>query len=378
MVVIVYISCSLAQDVDSMLSKRPRQCANRNVRESDYVDCLKSVAGKMGIEQALAPLVSESYRLTPLHVVRCAKLLDSLIDKGVQNGVILPARCQVAVKSLLGKGGDLMATHITVHIQLCFGMVRQMKLDEETAAGRARTRKSGTFKRLCSAGDRIIIDALVKKIVLSRNDLADDGAEEAGSEPCQPVAPSSSLSQPVVPIKSDAMEELRNVFKSGIQRIQSFESLDLDMDELVGIPSTVAYDDGCSSVFNNDGFPKSSLPGSCATSLAASPTVTPRRMSTEYAFIDGDDVEGLGSPPDPCSRRRCKNIMDARSSSKKTLCAKKHDKKNSKGHKDDQSTSKDDKKNCKGQPRKEDGALQNPRLARTKACGGKAKCSSWI
>ena len=155
--------------------KRVRQCANPAVREADYIQCIQGYVGRKALEEMLGPLVSDFHRLAPSSVIRCSRLLEMLIQKGVRNGVIFTSRVECAIKAVgispASKSADLWAVEITEHVRLCFAMVRQMKLDEETIHGKSRSRKSAAFLKQCGAADLVVLGSLVDQIVLSSADV---------------------------------------------------------------------------------------------------------------------------------------------------------------------------------------------------------------
>ena len=159
-----------------MAAKRDRQLANPNVRESDYIQALKEYMGKRPLQEVLGPLCGDGghgamvlQKVMPVHVVRSAKLLESLIFLGCKNAVICTSRFEMAVKAVQKDGNDLLAAQITDHVRLCFATVRQMKLDIESGQVGVRCRKSSAFRRACSASETIVIEAIVSKIKLIKN-----------------------------------------------------------------------------------------------------------------------------------------------------------------------------------------------------------------
>ena len=278
---------------------------------------MKAFCGKRDIESLLGPLVQDFHRVTPAAVVRCSKLLELLMDAGVSNGVLYPSRFETAVKSSMvpsapGKSHDLWASEITDHIRLCFGMIRQMRMDEALLNGRIRSRKSSAFKRLCGAADLIVIGALVRKITLSEDsvegdavsvgpapisdgtaiprgdDIMEDIFEEINFPPDLSSAPSSG---------TDDMNEFKLLFKSGAH-------VGKEMDSLLGdecfseVPSTVLYPES----FDQDGFP---IIASARSSRASTPrSATPTPKTSAFTSPAADAADSIFEPVDPCSRRR--------------------------------------------------------------------------
>ena len=72
------------------------------------------------------------------------------------------------MQAVLSDGNDLTAAKLTDHVRRCLATVRQMKLDMEVVDGRARSRKSSSFRRACSASEIIVIEGTVNQIQLMK------------------------------------------------------------------------------------------------------------------------------------------------------------------------------------------------------------------
>ena len=105
------------------MPKRVRQCANPAVGEADYIECIRSYADKKTVHELLGPLVDEFHRLTPDAVIRSARLLELLIQKGIANGVIYSTRFECAVRATCEcpptRSMDARSAEVTDHIRLC-------------------------------------------------------------------------------------------------------------------------------------------------------------------------------------------------------------------------------------------------------------------
>ena len=213
-----------------MAAKRDRQLSNPNVRESDYIQALKEYMGKRPLQEVLGPLCGDGghgamvlQKVMPVHVVRSAKLLESLIFLGCKNAVICSSRFEMAVKAVLSDGNDLLAAQITDHVRLCFATVRQMKLDIESGQVGVRCRKSSAFRRACSASETIVIEAIVSKIELIKK----SSMAPAGNTPTKPEKPTDALQD----LNLDKVDDVRKLFRLGQDCLNGLEA---EMDSMTG------------------------------------------------------------------------------------------------------------------------------------------------
>ena len=127
--------------------------------------------------------------VTPLHVTRLSPLLTLFIDMGLKNGVLSGTKLEVALKTycvenvaVIGSssavGCDLLCHEGAEHCRWCFSMVRVYKQESDSplATHGSRPRrypKTSHFRRLASASELIVINALAGKMVLDTHSCFD-------------------------------------------------------------------------------------------------------------------------------------------------------------------------------------------------------------
>ena len=320
------------------MQKRARQCANPNVRESDYVEAIKDFVGKHEISELLGPLSNKLHKLTPHAVVRASKLLELLVDRGVGNGVLYSTRFECAVKATCmaprGRDVDAWSAEVTDHLRLCFGMVRQIILDNETRCGVQRSRKSSAFKRQCSGTDLVVIHSLMQKLTLASDDKsragndksdAENGNSGAGNDnsgagndnsgagtdnSADDLSEFRDIFKGAREIADDidvlSSDDLRGLFRTGQRALDELGILDSDSDHcpISDCASTQHYPEG--PMFDKDGFP---VVRSTAPSMASTPrgeaTTTPNPPL-------GDATSNDACIPDPSSARRRRKMLESR------------------------------------------------------------------
>ena len=251
----------------------------------------------------------------PVHVVRSAKLLESLIFVGCKNAVICSSRFEMAVKAVQKDGNDLLAAQITDHVRLCFATVRQMKLDIGSGQVGVRCRKSSAFRRACSASETIVIEAIVSKIELIRKSSSNIelSMAPAGNTPTKPERPTDALQD----LNLDNVDDVRKLFRLGQDCLNGLEA---EMDSMTG---PVREDMQPEKTFDADGFPAVPVtPLPCADETPRSSIKSYRDTFIDDGIIDGDDeseqseqaeeADDLDGPPDPCPGRRRRSILAAR------------------------------------------------------------------
>jgi len=265
------------------------------------------------LEGLIGPLAKDFSRITPAAGVRVSQFLESLIEKGLKNGVLFTSRMELAIKATAsvpkGKNADLWATEVTEHIRLAFAMLRQMILDEDPAV---KSRKSASFKRSCGSADVMVLSAVKDKMVLSAVEgKVSDGVVCSERQDLMVLSAVDDKTFSEI-AATDEMTKLRDVFKRGDATLASLGALvDSDDDEISEVASTVLYSE---SVFDKDGFPtmsaKPSPMGSRASSVASLTSIGKKSVAEDVcgAAINADDSDD-GEPVDPCSRRRKQAIL---------------------------------------------------------------------
>lgn len=269
--------------------------------------------GKKPLAEKLGELVDDFHKVEPFHIALASKLMESLIDAGLRNGVMMQSRLECAIKSVELRCPDLLASQITDHIRLCFSMVRQWKLDLEMVDGRARSKKSWPFRRKCSAAELVIVENLVSKLTLTTGATSTEVAPVDGASRTNPC---TDLAAPgAAPQNTNNWSQL---FRAGFE---------MDVDALMGGLGAGFGATGETDVGTAAYFPEES-PGSAAPTT---PRVSiPRAwLGSLRVFGDGsgsEETEAHGDDdgiPDPCSRRRKGLILQARKdlakSGKKTV-----------------------------------------------------------
>eukprot|EP00959_Pyramimonas_sp_CCMP1952_P325226 6807242-Pyramimonas_sp.AAC.1 len=285
-------------------SRRPRQTANPNVREHHYADCIKRFIGRQSLTDKLGALVDDPHKIEPFHIACASNLMESLIDAGLSNGVMIQSRFEWAVKSVLQKCSELLASRIADHVRLCFSMVRQWKLDMEMIDGRARSKKSSPFRRKCTAADIVIVENLVAKLKFTAVDAATETTPVRDKADPDTEAKKNYTKIAIPDTDLQSSTSLAELFRTGSD--VDLESL---MDGLDAICGAGGESDVASTIWYPEESPRSAPP--------ATPRVTipPAALFKFSGEAGPEDIEADSSDdgiPDPCSRRRKLGVLQAR------------------------------------------------------------------
>jgi len=160
-------------------SRRMRSVANPSVSDRDYSESIASFVGKERLNDVLGPtLASAMHHVTPTMVVRASRLIESLLRKGLSNGVIYPTRFEAALRMHCRDlpvefNPDVYAHRATEHVRHLFAMLREFH--REGKDPRSTRSKTSSFKRACTSSDNVIVKSLV--------DLMTD--DNFASQPCE-------------------------------------------------------------------------------------------------------------------------------------------------------------------------------------------------
>ena len=113
--------------------------------------------------------------MQPVDVVTMAPLIEKFIYVGLRNGVVAPGLVQAALVQTMGSRGvgdehpEIFANKITDHIRCVFGILREVKTEDNTNA----SFKTGSFRRAMSAAEQLVVKALLSKMSLDGHEATE-------------------------------------------------------------------------------------------------------------------------------------------------------------------------------------------------------------
>jgi len=156
-----------------------RPCANHAFGDEDYEKVLTAWVDShpcATVESLLGPLSQNMRGITSSSLVRVCPLLESFIESGCRQCILLPNRLEAAVISLVTKRPSLCKSTvssrecflITQHIVCHCKFLRAFARENEAPGKDRRYPKSGSIRRRLSATDWIVIRRVLSKVEIPK------------------------------------------------------------------------------------------------------------------------------------------------------------------------------------------------------------------
>ena len=174
---------------------RLRARTNGEVRELDYHEVLVSVTKHRTWIELLGPvLVNKEHQVKPHMVVSASTWISALMQRGISNGVIWPARFESSLRRQgaaipVGVDAEQYIAQACNHFRCMLQVLRDMAHEESPAADPNKRRKTTSFRKEMKSSEHIVINALVGMLELD------------GSRATSPAVPSISETSFDVPAK---------------------------------------------------------------------------------------------------------------------------------------------------------------------------------
>ena len=177
----------LGQESCSMATFRHREVANSFIDMPQYLGFLNSwheaYTGQWpGLETFLEPQKASSLRqVVPSAVIRLHELLGIMLDTGLQNCVVYPAKWEAACISFAGKKGIMsraqdcrhLGASFATHSYSCLSLLRIYVQEDSRCSLSMASRKhpkTGPFRKAMSFADQEVMRTLAAKVKLSSSD----------------------------------------------------------------------------------------------------------------------------------------------------------------------------------------------------------------